>query len=366
MEKPIRILQVFGRMDRGGAESMIMNIYRNIDRSKVQFDFVVHTDDKCHFDEEIYSLGGKIHHVPKYTIKNHFSYKKAWNDFFKRQYEYKIIHGHMYSIASIYLKIAKKHGLTTIAHSHNTSDGSGISAIIKAIYRLPIKRYADYKFACGTLAGQWLYKNNDFKVINNSIEINKYKYNSDIASQYRNELGLEHKFIIGHVGRFNHQKNHEFLIDIFYEIQKKRDDAVLLLVGDGELRSMIEEKTRSLGILEKVIFTGIRDDVPNLMQAMDVFLFPSHYEGLPVVLVEAQATGLQCVVSDVITDEIDILNLCRVSLNKNAEEWAECLLSIDSKKERELCNDKIAKAGYDIKISSAELEKFYLNSLVNL
>lgn len=357
---PIRILQVFGRMDRGGAESMIMNIYRNIDRSKVQFDFVVHTDDKCHFDEEIYRLGGEIYHVPKYTIKNHFSYIKAWNEFFKKHHEYKIIHGHMYSIASVYLSVAKKHGLITIAHSHNTSNGTGMNKIIRQIYRMPINKCSDYKFACGIEAGKWLFRTKDFKVINNAIDVKQYKYNEEIAREYRAKLNISDKFVIGHVGRFQEQKNHEFLIDVFYEIQKQREDAVLLLVGDGGLRPQIEEKVEKLGINEKVIFTGVRFDVPDLMQAMDMFLFPSHYEGLSVVLIEVQAAGLPIYTSSTVAKETDITKTIKfINLEDGATGWTKIILQ--SGCEREKSNgERIVESGYDIKQSGCKMQELYL------
>jgi len=179
MSQPIRVLQVFAQMNRHGSESMIMSMYRNIDRSKVQFDFIVHTTDKCDYDEEIESLGGRIYSIPRYTGTNHFLYKKAWHNFLKQHSDYKIIHGHIRSTASIYLKIAKKYGLITIAHSHNTSSGAGFSAIVKNIYQYPIRYIVDYLFACSKSAGTWLFgeracRKDNFFILNNAIDTKKF------------------------------------------------------------------------------------------------------------------------------------------------------------------------------------------------
>lgn len=314
MNKPIRILHVFGRLNRGGAEMMIMTLYRNIDRTKVQFDFIVHANEKCAFEDEVRFLGGNIYKVPRYNGKNHFQYKKAWNEFFQNHPEYKIIHGHIRSTASIYLKIAKKLGLITIAHSHNTSSGGGFSAVVKNILQYPIRSIADYLFACSRAAGEWLYgkracKGDNFFILNNAIDTEKFIFNEETRLKKRKELQIEDKFVIGHVGRFHPQKNHYFLIDIFKEIYNINKNSVLLLIGDGDLKKSIQEKVEDLGLSNNVVFTGVRPNVPELLQAMDVFLFPSLYEGLPVALIEAQAAGLPCIVSDKITTDTKITDL---------------------------------------------------------
>lgn len=364
MQYPVRVLQVFSQMNRGGAETMIMNLYRNINRSKVQFDFIVHTDKKCAYDDEILSLGGKIFRVPRYNGKNHFQYIKTWKEFFITHPEYNIIHGHVRSTASIYLKIAKKFGLTTIAHSHSTSSGNGIPGIVKLIFQYPIRYMADYLFACSKSAGEWLYgkrvwEKKNFFILNNAIETNKFLFNINKRDFIRNELQIQDKFVIGHVGRFHPLKNHEFLIDIFNEVYKKHENSVLVLIGDGEKKNYIKQKINRLGLNKNVIFTGIRSDVHDLLQAFDVFVFPSLYEGLPVTLIEAQASGLPCIVSDKITTEVKVTDLIKfISLDKNAEYWAEEILKTKNSEFRPNTMNQIIQSGYDVEASTKWYEEF--------
>ncbi|MGL4607828.1 MAG: glycosyltransferase family 1 protein [Eubacteriaceae bacterium] len=360
--EPIRILQVFGQMNRGGAETMIMNLYRNIDRSKVQFDFIVHTEEKCAYDDEIIALGGKIFRVPRYRGRNHFQYKKVWKKFFKEHLEYKIIHGHIRSTASIYLKIAKEYGLITIIHSHSTSNGGGFTAKIKN--QLQKKIEADYYFACSKKAGEWLFgsertKKENFQVICNAIDLEKFAFNEELRNINRKKLGLEEKFVIGHVGRFDPPKNHAFLIDVFSEIYKENGNARLLLVGDGALREKIKTKVNKLGLAESVIFTGVSPDVNELMMVMDAFVFPSLYEGLPVTIIEAQAAGLYCVISDQISKEVKITNLVKFLSIKNSEkEWSMEVMKIKTRRVDK--RNEIKKEGYDINFLANLLTEIYL------
>lgn len=365
MERPIRILQVFGALNRGGAESMIMNIYRNMDTSKIQFDFVIHTKEKCDFTEEIIKLGGGIYSVPAYTGLNHFVYKKAWKKFFREHPEYKIVHGHMRSTGAIYMKIAKKYGIKTIAHSHSTaSRGNRLDQLVKNLMQIPIRYIADYLFACSNEAGKWLFgkgvlEKDNYRVIKNAIETKKYVFNEEIRNDMRKKLGVEDKFVVGHVGSFTYPKNHRFLIDVFYKIQEKNKDSVLLLVGDGQLRRDIEIKIDKLGIKDKVVLTGVRPNVNDYTQAMDCFVFPSLWEGLPVTVIEAQAAGLTCFISDRITPEVNITPYVHsISLNEAAELWADQILS---RKEihRFKAEDYIIKSGFDVKSSIEELTAFY-------
>lgn len=365
MSEPIRILQVFAEMNRGGAETMIMNLYRHIDRSKVQFDFIVHTQEKCAFDDEIEQLGGRIYKVPKYIGANHFAYKNAWKDFFKSHSNYKIIHGHVRSTASIYLKIAKKYNLTTIAHSHNTSSGSGITALIKDVFQYPLRNISNYFLACSESAGKWLFgdkivASNKFKIFNNAIEVERFTFNNQIRDTIRKEFAIEDKYVIGHVGRFHPQKNHELLVDIFKNIHNKIEDSVLLLVGDGFLKESIQEKVRNEDIEDSVIFAGVRSDVPDIFQGMDLFLFPSLFEGLGIVVVEAQAAGLNCIVSDQIPDEAIITKLVdKVSLSKSPEYWSELAIKKINYKRKDT-SELIKSSGYDIKETAKWLENFYI------
>lgn len=367
MEDYIRVLQVFGQMNRGGAETMLMNLYRSIDRSKVQFDFVVHTNEKCDYDDEIRKLGGKIYNVPRYIGINHFQYKKAWFQLLKNHTEYKIIHGHVRSTASIYLKIAKRYNFVTIAHSHNTSSGKGFSAIVKNLLQNSIKDTSDYLFACSNLAGEWLFgekvsDNENYFILNNAVNTPKFSFNLKTRTEIRKGFQLEDKFVIGHIGRFHVQKNHEFLIDIFKSIHEINDNTVLLLVGEGELRSSIENKVVALGISDSVIFTGVRSDIPELLQSMDVFLFPSLFEGLPVTLIEAQAAGLKIIASDTITDEVKLTDLVDfVSLSQPTSYWAEKVLQYADGYDRRDTYYEICEAGYDVKDNAKLLESLYLD-----
>ena len=367
MNQPIRVLQVFAQMNRGGAETMIMSLYRNINRDKVQFDFVVHTEDKCAFDDEIESLGGKIYRVPRYIGKNHLRYISSWNEFFRKHHEYKVIHGHVRSTASIYLSIAKKYGLTTIAHSHNTSSGVGLSAKVKNILQYPIRYFAEYLFACSKPAGEWLFGKNacqsdNFFILNNSIDVRKFIYNENIRRKIRKEFNIDGKLVVGHIGRFQRQKNHNLLIDIFKKIHDKNNNAVLLLVGDGELRQSIMDKVEDLELSNNVIYTGVRSDIPKLLQAMDVFVFPSLYEGLGIVVIEAQASGLPCVVSDTIPKDAYLTDLVQsIPLNASVEIWADAVLQYYDNHERIDRYYEIKSNGYDIKDSSIWLEKFYIS-----
>jgi len=366
MKKPIRVLQVFAQMNRGGAETMIMNLYRHMDHSEIQFDFIVHTDKKCTFDDEIQLLGGKIFNAPVYKGTNHLEYKKWWNSFFRNHQDYKIIHGHIRSTASIYLKIAKDYSLTTIAHSHNTSSGSGFSAIIKNILQYPIRYIADYLFACSKSAGIWLFGKNactkdNFFILRNAIDTKRFIYDEEIRLKKRKEFKIESKFVIGHIGRFAFPKNHTFLVDIFKKVHDKYSDTVLMLIGDGNLRPGIEKKVANLQLTESVIFTGIRSDIPDILQAMDVFVFPSLYEGLPVTLIEAQASGLECIVSDKITTEVritDLITFC--SLKNSSDFWARKIISDKFGDERRDFCTEITHAGYDVKENARFLENFYL------
>lgn len=365
-ENPVRILHVLGRLNRGGAETMIMNLYREIDRTQVQFDFIIHTEEKCDYEDEIYCLGGKIFNMPRYSGSNHFLYKSAWNSFFKSHPEYKVIHGHMRSTASIYLKIAKKHGLKTIAHSHSSSSGRGFSAIVKNVFQYPIRNIADYLFACSESAGVWLFgisacRKENFFILNNAINLNEFIYQNEKGVKKKKEFGIEGKFVIGHVGRFNTSKNHEVLIDIFRHIHDKDDNAVLMLVGDGELRCIIERKVNELGLKDSVIFTGNRSDINNLLHSMDIFVFPSLYEGLGIAVVEAQASGLHCIVSDKIPKEAFATDLVDViPLTLSCDIWADSILKYRKGYRRKITCNQLKSCGYDIAESTKWIRYFYL------
>ena len=357
----IRVLHVVTYMGRGGLETMLMNYYRNIDRSKVQFDFLVHRDFEADYDKEILSLGGKIYHVSR-LIPWSKAYKEELCDFFAEHPEYKIVHVHQDCLSSVALECAQKCGIPVrIAHSHNSNQDKNLKYIIKKYYMKKIPDYATDLFACGSEAGKWMFRDSGFKVLPNAIDTGTYVFNDSVRDEVRKEFCIDGDFLIGHIGRFNPQKNHSFLIDIFEECLKINSNVKLMLVGDGEDKNKIQEKVKNLGIDKNVIFTGVRLDVNRLLQAMDVFVFPSLYEGIPVTMIEAQASGIQCVISDkvpnesVITEEMVTVK----KLSDSAEEWAECILS-KKDSERKDASDDIKKHDYDIKSAAKRLEEFYI------
>lgn len=362
-----RVLHIVGIMNRGGQEAFIMNMYRNIDKSKLQFDFIVHSDEKGDYDDEIKELGGKIYRVtPK--SKNLLRYWKEMNYIFNRNKEYKIIHIHT-SSATVFLdaKIAKDNGIKNIiVHSHNTKSSNG--NLIHRVLRGLLNRYTTIRLACGNDAAKWCFGEkylSDVKVINNAIDIEKYSYNDELRYKLRKEMDLDNSFVIGHIGRFHDQKNHTFIIDVFRDILKINNKSKLVLIGTGKKQDEIKRKVESYGIGDNVLFMGGRDDVDRLVNIMDVFLFPSLYEGLPVTLIEVQANGMNCIISDVITDEVDMgcELIEKISLLKSSKYWAEKIL----KKNRTVKMDNhlkyIKKNGYDIKSTVKTLEKIYSNSI---
>ena len=361
MGEPIRVLHVVTYMGRGGLETMIMNYYRHIDRSKVQFDFLTHRDEKWDYDDEIESLGGRIYHLPRL---NPFSpkYLKSLDDFFRDHKEYDIVHCHQDCLSGIVLKYAKKNGVPfTIAHSHNANQDKNLKYLIKLAAKRNITKYADYLFACGKEAGRWMFNTDDFTILNNAIDTESYIYDEEKSLNMRNKLGIENKFVVGHVGRFRHQKNHSFIIDIFKKVSEIRDDALLMLVGDGELMEDMKNKVSSLGLDDKVMFLGSRSDVSDLMQAMDVFIFPSLYEGFPLTMIEAQSSGLNCIISDKIPQECIISkNVKIVGLDKSCTDWANEVINMDNRK-RNQCKE-IENNKYDIKSNALWLEDFYLEN----
>lgn len=267
-------------------------------------------------------------------------------------------------MSSVILKEAAKHGVNVrIAHSHNSNQDKNFKYLVKMFYRRQIPKYATYLFACSQAAGDWMFCGAKFEVLNNAIDSEKYIYSKDKARSMRQHLGInENQLVVGHVGRFSYPKNHTFLVDVFKNISEKTD-AVLLLVGDGKLRSEIENKVKMLGIEERVIFTGLRDDVPDLLQAMDLFVFPSNYEGLPVTLVEAQAAGLPCFISDKVPMECKKTDLVhQIKLTQRADQWAEDVMKYYPY-ERKNTHKEIVESGFDIKANAKNLVAFYVNEL---
>ena len=350
----IRILEVVNDMHRAGLETMLMNYYRNIDRDQIQFDFLTHRPYDSDYDQEIRSLGGKIYHAPRLYPQNYPAYFKYMKIFFENHPEYKIVHSHIDAMSYLPLKAAKKAGVPIrIAHSHNTSIDKDFKFPLKVYFKHQIPKVANYYAACG----QFLFPGKDFKFIPNAIEPDKFLFNEQTRKEYRAKLGFTDKnFVIGHVGRLSYQKNHKFLIKIFDEVHKKEPNARLVLVGVGEKEKAIRKQVNELHLNKYVQFLGNRSDVANLYQAFDVFVMPSLFEGIPVVGIEAQFSGLPIVFSDKVPQEVAFTDQCNfVSLDAPMEKWVNLVLN-----EKRTSNDIVDNL-YNIKIAVNILKKYYLN-----
>ena len=367
MDAPIRILQMIGSLNMGGSQTMIINLYKNIDRSKIQFDFILDHPLELYYKEMVVAMGAKIYFMPTFKGTNVLEIKKAWNAFFAEHPEYKILHSHVRSYASLYLPIAKKYGVKTIIHSHSTANGKGFASVVKRILQYPLRRQADYLFACSEESGKWLFgkkaiKKSNYRMLPNAVDTAKYAFNEVTRAEMRCDLGVEEGAVVyGHVGRLHPAKNHLFLLEVFKGVLEKQANAVLMIVGDGELRGEIEAKICELGIGASVKLLGARSDVPDLMQAMDVFVFPSKWEGLPVTVVEAQAAGLPCFISNTITKDVDVSMLIKRLPVASSDVWVDEILNSNLKRLDAIPD--IINAGFDVKEASAWLDEFY-NSLI--
>lgn len=363
--EPIRVAHVMGKMISGGVESVVMNYYRNINKDKIQFDFIVDEDSTHIPREEIESMGGRIILVPPYQKIT--SYVKVLKDLFKEQ-EYRIVHSHLNALSIFPLYAAQKSNVPIrIAHSHSTSNKKEWKKnVLKNILKPFAKINATHYFCCSELAGRWLFGSNTYNkgevtLINNAIDTKSFIYDENIRKKIRNELKInDNNLVIGHIGRFVEQKNHDFLVDIFNEIHKYNNDSVLILVGEGPLQEKIKEKVNHLNLKESVKFLGVRNDVNELYQAMDLFIFPSLYEGLGMVLIEAQISGLPCLVSSEVPKDAKITNVLEfLNLNDNIDTWVNKAIDLSRIKRKQYL-DKVNKAGYNIEIESKKLEEEYM------
>lgn len=355
----IRVLHVVSELNQGGIENFIMNVYRNIDKTKVQFDFIVHHREIGTFEKEIEQLGGRIYHFPLFDDKNIIKYISNLKDFFKNHKEYNVIHGHLASVGFIYLTLAKKYGISCrIAHSHGTSTPKSFKGFIKSILFKFFKTSANVQFACSTEAGNFLFgKKSSFILIPNAIDFNRFKFDNKVRDKFRKQFGVENDFVIGHVGRFTIEKNHIFLLKILEELLKKNHNVKLMLVGDGKLKKDIYDIVEKNGLLNYVIFTGNRKDVENMYAMMDCFLLPSLFEGLPVTGIEAQVSGLPSIFSNNITREVNISNLASFLRIDDVSCWTNKIFKINTVDRNNLVitNDK-----FNIVNLVLYLENFYL------
>ena len=343
-----------------GITSVIMNYYRNIDRKKIQFDFAIGEEIHESIISEIESLGGKIYILPSRKKKTILFLRELKRITIKNKYRIVHVHGNS---GTMYFDIhaLKKAGVPVrIAHSHNSTCNH---KLIHKILKNKLNKETTTAIACSKLAGEWLF-NKDYTVLNNGIDIDRFLFNEEVRNNYRKKMNLEDKFVIGHIGHFSYQKNHEFLLNIFKEVHQRDKSSILILIGDGSLRGDIEKQISDLNLNDSVILLGKRQDAAELMKAMDVFVFPSRFEGLPVVLVEAQAAGLNCIVSDAITKESQITGrLNYLSLDSKYDLWADEILKYTEVYKRDDVKELIINSNYNIKNETRKLEQIYFKDI---
>ncbi|WP_298366210.1 glycosyltransferase family 1 protein [uncultured Lutibacter sp.] len=366
MSKPIRVLHVVTIMNLGGIEAFIMNFYRNIDRSKIQFDFIVHRKIRGHFDDEIEKLGGVIYRFNSISLNNIITYNIKLNKFFKNHTEYSIIHSHISSNSFFVLNTAKRFKIKCrIAHSHSNA-AIGPKRILKILLKILLIRQPTHFFACSEDAAKWLFSEKQLpkvKLFKNAIVTDNFKFDKKRRDDLRSLYNINSKTVYGHIGNFNLEKNHFFLLEIFSEIMKIDSNSKLLLIGDGKLREEIYSKIIKLKLDDCVELMGSREDISDILQMVDIFIFPSFFEGFGIVAIEAQASGLKTFVSDSLPKEIFITNnIFKISLNKTAKQWANIIYNNQNKLEREDQYKIVANEGYDIKSNVIKLQKFYLRN----
>ena len=384
MGEAVRVLHVLGNTNLGGAESRIMDLYRHTDRNRVQFDFLVHSGEEGFFEKEIRELGGRIFRVPRFRIYNYFSYRKALKEFFQKHHEFALVQGHMTSTAAIYLPIAKKAGVKkTAAHARSAGVDKGLKGIMTRFLRRNLADKADYLFTCSELAGISVYGEKAVRegktiFIPNAIDCAGFTFDPKKRKKMREEFGLTDALIIGHVGRFHYAKNHEYLLRVFAELCRMSAGAGgstaetgadqkyhLILLGEGPLMEDTRKLAEELGVADKVHFLGNHKNIADYYQAMDYFVYPSRYEGMPGTIVEAQASGLPCLMSDTICREVIVTELVEtMSIEKEPKVWAEGLQrridALVSKQEnREKYAAKMAAAGFDVQAQAERMMRFY-------
>ncbi len=350
-----RILCLISCMNTGGAETFLMKLYRQLDKENYQMDFCINEKEKGFYEDEILSMGGKIFRIPSKS-ENRKEFARQLTQIVREEKYASVLRITSNAMGFMDLKIAKKAGASLCAaRSSNSSDGkSWKTRLAHRIGRLLYNRYVDVKFAPSDLAakytfGEAAYKNGKVSILHNAVDLSIFHYDTDGRNAVRAQLGLEDSTVlVGHIGRFAAQKNHSQLLDIYAEIAKKQPDSKLLLVGAGKLQPQAQAKAEQLGITDHVIFAGIRSDIPQILSAMDVFVFPSLYEGMPNTVIEAQATGLPCVIADTITREADITGLVQyLPLELDAALWAQEALTAAAQDRRDTHSDFIRNK-YDI------------------
>lgn len=351
----MRVLHIVGSMHAGGIENFIMNLYRNIDRSKVQFDFVTHTGSDPAYVAEIEKLGGRIYELPRLTRRPASNLKQI-RDLVRKNGYVAVIRHTPNALVAPQLLAARRGGSVAICHSHSTTDPK----FVLHMFGKFVLNYSHVeRFACSTQAGIWMFGNKSFEIVHNAIDVDRFAYNQDRRFQIRSELGIsENVPVYGHIANFIEVKNHKFLIQIYKAISDNFPDAVFICVGEGILRQSIMEQAKELGLEKRIYFTGMRSDVEAFMSAMDVMIFPSIFEGLPLTLIEAQAAGLPMLVSDAVTKEAEVTErlISWKSIDVEPAEWAQKAIELFGEHKPRTCQrESIKAAGYDIH----ELARWY-------
>jgi len=364
MSGPLRVLHVLSHMDRGGLETRTMELYRHINRSRVQFDFAVHTDRACAFDGEIRALGGILHQgFKRFKAYNIIGYHKQWASFFRRHPQYSILHIHLMNSAGPIMLAARKNKVKTIiCHALSSGEPNALKRLWVRLNRPLWRQGATERLAASDEAGRFIFKSG-YKVLHHAIEAGDYTFDPKVRAEVRREFNLaEDAFVVGQVASFQALKNHKFMLEVFARLWKELPRARLMLVGEGALFEKIREQVRRLGLSEAVILTGVRDDVPRLVQAMDALALPSFYEGLPGVALEAQAGGLPTLLSATITREASVVpDLAEYLPITDAALWAGRLKALaEAGKERRDTYEDFCRAGFDVKAAARWLENFYL------
>ncbi len=362
--KKIRILRIIGECKTGGTETIALNYYKNIDHDKIKMDFLFYGDSLERFDDELKKYGDKVYNVDLYSkhmIKSIIQIKEI-----VKENKYDIVHSQLNALNFFPLLGAKLGGAKIrVASNHSTANlkYEKKKSILKYLLRPTCAMTANHYAACSKYAGKWAFGNKkNIKIIHNAIDLSKFRYSDEIRNTVRKKENWNDKFVIGHVGRFVAQKNHKFIIDVFSEVLKRKSNSILILIGEGELEQEMKKYVKELGIEKNVFFYGVRFDVHELLQGMDIFLFPSLYEGLGNVITEAQAVSLQSVVSTAVPKEVKQTEFVEfVELNNNVNEWVDTVLRYSNNYRRRDTYNDLVEAGYEIKSAAKDLEDYYLS-----
>lgn len=360
----IRVLNFLPNLKQAGVESFVMSVYRNIDTSKVQFDFIVHSTKREFYDDEVEKLGGKIYRFTYKDDKNLFKYIKDLKSFFQSHPEYKIVHGHMQSMMPLYLYCAKRSKVPVrIAHSHNNSYEHSAKGFILHIFSRFSRYPATDRYACSADSGKYLFGKKPFDVIFNGIDMDRFVFREDVRKRLRRELGIkEHEILLGTVGRMEKQKNQLFLLQVLNDVVKKDQKYRLLLIGSGSMEAELRAFVKAHDLSDHVIFLGNVPNVNDYMSAMDLFVLPSLYEGLGIVLIEAQATGLNCITTQgTVAAETKVSDIIQY-LPLDSSRWIDSILHFQPKRERTLCDERINI--FDIRNVAENMQKRYFDLIL--